>query len=103
MLVPNAHPSLAILSAKWQEQTMFPNAVFLPIILLPSYALANSEVSGDVGVIGAITTLQNALPMASLAVFGAWAVLQYAEAWEVDDGPLSGLIAWWRWQFWMPP
>ena len=71
------------------------------LILLPEYAYAS--ISNDAGITGAISSVQNALPAGSLAVLGAWAVLQYTEAWNVDDGPLAGTIAWWRWNLWMPP
>ena len=71
------------------------------LILLPKCAYAN--ISNDAGITGAISSVQNALPAGSLAVLGAWAVLQYTEAWNVDDGPLAGAIAWWRWNLWIPP
>ena len=71
------------------------------ILLLPEPAFAH--IPGDTGVTSAMSTLQDALPAVSLAVLGTWSVLQYTEAWDVDDGPLSGVIAWWRWKFWMPP
>ena len=64
---------------------------------------AAGRITEDASVTNAISAIQDALPPGSLAVFGAWAVLQYTEVWNVDDGPLSGAIAWWRWNFWMPP
>ena len=63
----------------------------------------SAGITDDASVTNAISAIQDALPPGSLAVFGAWAVLQYTEVWNVDDGPLSGAIAWWRWNFWMPP
>ena len=76
-------------------------ALLFVLILLPESAYAN--INSDAGITGAISSVQNALPAGSLAVLGAWAVLQYTEAWNVDDGPLAGMIAWWRWSLWMPP
>jgi hypothetical protein len=73
----------------------------LIVIILPKYAFAAA--SDDIGATATMATLQNAFPAKALAFLGAWVVIQYTEAWDVDDGPLSGVISWWRWQFWCPP
>jgi hypothetical protein len=81
---------------------MFLYCIGIVSILLP-LQFAFADVSRDTDVASTLSTVQNALPTFSLAVLGGWAVLQYTEAWSVDDGPLSGVVAWWRWKLWVPP